>query len=95
MMSYSVVSFLDVAFPIISSTYFGLNSQFVSGMFLASGVVFMILLQVIKQISKNVNDFTLLLAGLCVFFVTTGLLLAVTIITVSYTHLTLPTIYSV
>ena len=80
MMSYSVVSFLDVAFPIISSTYFGLNSQFVSGMFLASGVVFMILLQVIKQISKNVNDFTLLLAGLCVFFVTTGLLLAVTII---------------
>ena len=80
MMAYSVVSFLDVAFSIISSTYFGLNSQFVSGMFLASGILFMILLQVIKRISKNVNDFTLLLAGLCVFFVTTGLLLAVTII---------------
>ena len=80
MMSYSLVSFLEVGFPIISSTYFGLETQFVSGMFLASGVLFMILLQIIKRISKNVNDSTLLLAGLCVFFITTGLLLAVTII---------------
>ena len=70
MMSYSIVSFLEVGFPIIASTFFGLETQFVSSMFLASGILFVILLQIIKRFSKNVNDFTLLLAGLCVFFVT-------------------------
>ena len=84
MMSYSVVSFLDVAFPILSSTYYGLTSQFVSGMFLGTGLLFMVVLQLIKQISKHVNDFTLLLAGLFVFFFTTGLLLAVT--TIKHRH---------
>lgn len=80
MMSYSVVSFLDVAFPIISSTYYNLSSQFVGGMFLGTGLLFMFILQLIKRLSKYVNDFTLLLIGLCVFTVTTSLLLVVTLI---------------
>ena len=80
MMSYSVVAYLDVAFPIISSTYYQFSSQFVGGMFLGTGLLFMFILQLIKRISMFVNDFTLLLVGLCVFTVTNGLLLAVTVI---------------
>jgi len=74
-MSYSIVSFLDVSFPIISSLYFHQSSQFVSGMFLATGLLFLVCLQLIKSLSKRVNDFTFLIGGLCVFMVSTALLL--------------------
>jgi len=84
--SYSMVSFLEVSFPIISSLYFHQSSQFVSGMFLATGLFFMVSLQLIKKLSKRVNDLTFLIGGLCVFIVSTALLLCVSLIKDDHHH---------
>jgi len=85
-MSHGIVSFLDVSFPIISSLYFHQSSQFVSGVFLATGFLFMVFLQLIKSLSKRVNDFTFLIGGLCVFMVSMTLLLCVLLINDDHHH---------
>eukprot|EP00111_Clytia_hemisphaerica_P008866 TCONS_00025904-protein len=80
LMSYSIVAFLDVSFPIISAIYYKQTTQYVGGMFLATGLLFMIVLQVIKKTSERLNDFYFLIAGLCVFVCSTCLLLIVSIL---------------
>lgn len=80
LMSFSVVAFFDVAMPIITSKEFGYTSIRTSMLFLAAALLFIIVTQVIKHLSKTYTDYHMLILGLVLFIISTSLLFTFTLI---------------
>ena len=79
LMSFSVVAFLDVAMPIYGKQFFDFSSRDTGAFFFANGFLFIVVVSVTKRVEK-ISEFSFLIIGLCLFGVSTSLLLAVSII---------------
>ena len=79
LMSFSVVSFLDVAMPIYGKNFYNFSSQVTGLLFFANGVLFILVVNVTKRI-KRISEYGYLMIGLALFALSTSFLLAVTFI---------------
>lgn len=80
LMSFSIVAFLDVATPIFGKEYFNFSSRDTGLLFLATGMLFIFVVNVTKVLSKKILEHTFLIVGFIIFITSTCLLLIVSIL---------------
>lgn len=76
-MSFSMVGLMDVSMPILAAEDFHFTSQTTGMLFLLTGAVFIIVLAIVKYLSKHIAEYYLLHVGLGVFVASIVLLLLV------------------